>query len=129
LTTGCTDCEDTKSPISHINFHGHKYDKAKGLEIDYFIDSSLYDGGYPISIISDTTIYIFSDSTGFDTLAFSYKRYIEFESRDCGFTIILDSMKLLDMSTFDSVLFTIEDSSYHYPFYSRQNTYRIEIYN
>jgi Family of unknown function (DUF6452) len=57
----------------------------------------------PISIISDTTTYIFSRGQKSDTLTLSYKRKFYYESERCGFMVQIENLKMVEkLSSFDS---------------------------
>ena len=128
LFNSCEDCEDSSAPIASIRIHNQNYSHAKGLgKIDY--GNSKNEHYYPLSINSDTTVYVFYDSLNYDTLAFSYRRNFVFESNKCGFTVTLDSFKLLELSTFQDVQFSISEDTYNYPVKLKKNAYYIDVYN
>lgn len=128
LFNSCVDCEDSSAPVASIRIYGQTYSHVKGLgKIDFEISESGHH--YPLSINSDTTVYIFYDSIDYDTLAFTYMRNFVFESNKCGFTVTLDSFRLLELSTFQDVQFTVFDDSYSYPVKLKKNEYLIEVYN
>jgi hypothetical protein len=79
-----------------------QYEKALGLGST---DTLFIDDGLPIAINSDTSIYILFNSNKNDTLGISYIRKIKYTSNVCGFTISLDSFRLLEISTFNSAEF------------------------
>ena len=129
--TSCQGCEDTTEPILiidliYLDYFDYTYIRGVNSDEEIPIDYSVFK--IPVAINSDTTTYLLYGGGIIDTLAISYERKFDFESKHCGFTITLDSFKLLNESSFDSVVFTIVESSYHTMFKSNQNEYYIEIY-
>jgi hypothetical protein len=110
-------CEDKDEPIGVVVFDDANpgYNSIGALNTNrtwsgqfYYVDESNYHGwakALPVSIVSDTTTYIFGRYGKQDTLAFSYTRDAAFESVDCGFTLTLKDFRLLDESTFTNVKF------------------------
>jgi hypothetical protein len=83
----------------------------------------------PIAINADSSVYLIFRNNKIDTLGISYKRHIEYESKNCGFTILLDSFKLLKLSTFDSVVFEINDKTETIFETSAKNVYKVNIFH
>lgn len=127
VLTACT-CEEQTEPKLIIDFHDssiHHYSYCYGIGGN----DSIHDyNELPIDINSDTSIYVLKYSTITDTIAITYKRNIFYESEACGFAIELESLKLLNISTFDSASFDIYNYTYTYPVKSNKNAYSIHIY-
>lgn len=125
----CTDCGDQSAPLAKIVFTGHYYQHVKGVGIDDSLNIELYNYRYPLSIDSDTTAYVFYDTTNFDTLIFKYRRNFIFESNKCGFIVTLDSFEVVKASHFDSVIFNVYEKIIDFPKISNKNQYFIIVYN
>ncbi|MDX1408818.1 MAG: DUF6452 family protein [Saprospiraceae bacterium] len=110
-------CEDRDEPTSIVHFTESEpnYQNVYALntsvvwsgEFD-FIEEGNYQGwvkALPVSLVADTTIYVFEGARHIDTLAFTYTRDVRFESVDCGFTVTLHDFELLTQSTFSDVSF------------------------
>ncbi len=132
--SACKDCEDTSEPQSLIFFQGSTYERAVGISAVgisagknvTFIDAD----EYPLSIVSDTTTYIFYNGELTDTLSIKYNRDFIFESEKCGFTVTLNSFQLLESSSFDSVQFEIYESTNEFILGRiKRNGYHIYVYN
>lgn len=129
IINACRDCEDMNEPVANIFFINYSYDSIKGLQNSDLLHSLPKNINYPLAINSDSTTFVLYDSLSIDTLCFRYKRMFHFESKECGFTITLDSFQNLEATTFDSVAFIVHDESYEFPFKSSRNEYYIEVYN
>ncbi len=131
LYFACTDCEDDSEPVAKVYFMSGKndYECIMGLNADGIKDSVYAKRQYPLSIASDTTIYVFYGTETNDTMAISYLRNFSFESSECGFTVTLSDFENLEMTTFDSVLFNIKETSRNLLLEKKQNAYIIEIYH
>lgn len=70
-----------------------------------YIEEPQFTSYYPIAINADSTIYVFINEAGSDTLAIGYKREVKYDSDYCGFTVEMSNLHLLEISTFDSVVF------------------------
>lgn len=129
LFSACKNCEDTSEPLATIYFEGKSYERAVGISAGKTVPLSNIDD-LPLSIASDTTTYILFNGESSDTLAIKYNRIFEFESYECGFTVKLDSFKLLESSSFENVKFEIIDSTFSLFFgTSYRNSYNIYVYN
>lgn len=127
IFNSCIDCEKERNePILIIEPHGFSFTYASGLKQikDFY---NYYDNSiFPVSIASDTTTYIIHRTSDDaleiqDTLAISYKRHFYFESCYCGYKVFIDSIQVLDATSFDSVLIHSQKNS-------ELNEHNIEIY-
>jgi hypothetical protein len=110
LLNSCKDCVNTTEPTLNVHFDDNQtYDKVYGLGGR---DTLSMTYSLPVSLTSDTSIYIFFSSSKVDTFGMSYKRIISYNSTDCGFSIRLESFKLLDISTFSNGQFSIHQTNY-----------------
>lgn len=112
-------CEDRDEPTSVVHFTNKTPDYWRVLAVGsdkswsgHFdhVESGTYTGwakALPVSIVADTTTYIFERAGSADTLSFTYVRDIRFESPDCGFTVTLQELRLTEASTFRDVEFTV----------------------
>jgi hypothetical protein len=127
ILTSCKDCEDRSEPTLSIFFADYRnYDLFYGIG---GIDTLEMTYELPIAINSDTSFYIFIDSSIIDTLGISYKRLCEYKSEECGFSITLNSFKLLDISTFDSAVFNVYDHSNTILGDRNKNAYEVILYH
>jgi hypothetical protein len=127
IFASCKNCEDNSEPTLTPFFADYSnYELYYGIG---GIDTLKMTYELPIAINSDTSIYIFMDSVKMDTLGISYKRIIKYDSEKCGFSIILDSFKLLDKSTFDSAKFKIHDYTATMLGHRNKNEYEVILYH
>lgn len=131
IISSCENCEDQSEPEALLQFHNTfmEYDKAQGLGSEQFINGPFDHQMFPLSITSDTTTFLFHNQESIDTLSISYKRNFVFESNECGFTVTLSEFKNLEETSFDSIAFEINESTYLQPFELNKNEYFISIYN
>jgi hypothetical protein len=67
---------------------------------------------FPLSVVSDTTIYIFESPTKTDTLAISYHRSpVAFQLKRCGFTMSFSEAKRLPATTFKKLVIDFEPNT------------------
>jgi len=127
----CKNCEDQSEPEATLQFHNSAilYEKAQGIGSDQIIYGPFEYQSFPLSIISDTTSFIFHSEASVDTLAISYKRNFVFESNECGFTVTLSDFKNLKATTFDSIAFNVNQSTDLQLIERNKNEYFISIYN
>lgn len=126
LLSACRDCEDTGEPTLVTYFDdGSSYEKVYGLG---GADTLPMNYEIPIAINSDSSIYILFNAEKTDTLGISYKRVVKYESKECGFSVTLDSFKLLEISTFDSAEFKIYEDNKSYFLSSSRNSYEVALY-
>jgi len=108
VLSSCHHCQNSIEPTLQVQFDDHSsYEKMYGIGGK---DTLQMTYSLPVSINSDTSIYLFIDSSKIDTFGMTYKRTIRYHSADCGFSIELDSFKLLDISTFSRAQFNIHVS-------------------
>lgn len=78
---------------------------------------------FPISLVSDTTSFVFTDiENNTDTLTISYERNFYFQSKACGYVLDIEDMKSESQTTFKDVY--IEHVYNEYPI-----LYSITVYN
>ena len=79
---------------------------------------------FPVSLLADSTVYIFESPTRIDTLTVGYDRsMVEFQKKRCGFTMRLSNVRLLPSTTFtDARLFSQRSTRYE------EFTYRVVVY-
>jgi hypothetical protein len=132
LLFSCKDCEDFTEPTLNVDFENYdQFENYQYYTCFYGIggkDTLPMDGELPIAINSDTSTYILFNEQLVDTLSICYHRTFKYSGEICGVSIILDSFKLLNSSTFDSVIFYVRDSSYDNYMNIKRNTYEILIY-
>ncbi len=114
LIASCCECEDNDEPNAGIIFEQDSvgYFAIKGIDSDSIIEVYSDEYNFPLSIVSDTTTMIFYGTESTDTLSIKYKRDFSYEGKCCGFTVVLSDFQSLDLTTFDSVKFSISPSSY-----------------
>ncbi len=122
----CRNCEDTSEPRLLVKFNGGlNYTKVVGVggSGNLTVEDRL-----PLAINADTTTYLFFTDSITDTVSITYNRNFRFEKEDCGFTITLDSFKLLRISTFDSAVFVIKESESTLLGESNKNVYEVSLF-
>lgn len=142
LCASCrNNCEDSTEPSLYVYLVNNvKYSAIYGIggkgnlpiseaiPADWFTSGKPTSAVLPIAINSDTSVYVFKDSIKNDTLAITYKRNIYFANGYCGFAVILNSLRMLKTSTFDSVTIVTNDNS-NYIIPISANLYQITIYH
>lgn len=125
LFQSCTKCGDNSEPHADIHFNNvdMEVDSIKALHSDDFILFEVKNRGFPLSMVSDTTTYLFFKDDKIDTISIQYKRNFTYQSDECGFIINLSDFQNLPQTTFDSIKFYI--GYYEYDGYE----YLLEVYN
>lgn len=122
----CNDCEDSSEPTIELYMNGREYEytHAVGLGKTKRLEVSTYDNYYPISIDSDTTGYVFFKDSTSDTLLFTYKREFYYQSRKCGYVVVLNSLSLIETEAFKDARIGMSSNTYGY---SAKNRYYIDF--
>jgi len=113
----CIDCGPQAELTARIDFYGDslKFDSAYALsavsqevirrQTDNFTPGSYFSISLPISLVSDTTTYIFRSGERIDTLSIYYRRIFRYKG-GCGF--IADALEPARGNRFYSTFSTTE---------------------
>lgn len=106
LLTSCREpCDPASEPYAHLSVSsdslGNRYQKAyllNSIRPNANFDLSGLDS-IPLSITSDSTVFVLQSPTRMDTVGISYTRDIAYQAQDCGFVVVLKDLKILNLTT------------------------------
>ncbi len=102
----CDSCKNEQVPAVYLSLHLQRpalYSMFN--ENGRFIGAPNAITKLPFTLSSDTTTYFFQNRRGrvVDTLSISYTREASFEDTGCGFFLLVQDIRILPATTFDSV--------------------------
>jgi len=98
-------CDPTREPYCHLTF---TYDSAFSPYQKAFLPQSLRPQNYvdltstdslPFSLRSDTTVFVLQSPERIDTIGLRYVRNIQYQTKECGLVITLESFRILPFTT------------------------------
>lgn len=105
-------CDPTGEPYAQLRINNFQLSSDSVYKKAYLLNSRRPEIAYPIggeldslplSVASDTTIYVFESPSHRDTVGLTYRRNVAFQESECGFTLTLDKFRVLSLTTAKSV--------------------------
>ncbi|MES2733036.1 MAG: hypothetical protein V4714_14905 [Bacteroidota bacterium] len=98
-------CDNTSEPYVYLSFYSDSLSsRYQSVSLLNTVHPSAHfnlfgNDSIPLSITSDSTVFVLESPTRKDTVGIGYTRYISYQARDCGLVVVMKQPRILGLTT------------------------------